>query len=279
MNYIQLEFELDDRFHEFFIAELTDLDFYGFEQFNNLLVAYIEAPRFNDTSREYIEQLITSFPGAKYKEKDQIEERNWNEVWEHSIQPQRIGSFLVKPTWSDEKALKNEILLEIDPKMAFGTGFHATTRLILKEMEKIDFQNKSVLDAGTGTGILAIASIKLGADKAVGFDEDPWSEENAHENALINGVADQVEIRFGSSDQIKENEKFDIILANINRNIILEWIPFFVNQTAKNGVILLTGLLDTDEEVIRNRLKDVSVNIFDLKQENEWILFHLKKRS
>ena len=279
MNYIQIEFELDDRFHELFIAELTDLDFYGFEQFDNQLVAYIEAPRFNDTSREFIEQLITSFPGAKYREKDQIEERNWNEVWEQTIQPQRIGQFLVKPTWYDEKALNNEILLEIDPKMAFGTGYHATTRLILKELEQIDFQNKSVLDAGTGTGILAIASIKLGADKAVGFDIDPWSEENAHENALINGVADQVEIRFGSTEQIRENEKFDIILANINRNIILELIPFFVNHTTENGVICLTGLLDVDEVEIRNRLQEVPVNILDLKHENEWILFHLKKRS
>ncbi len=279
MKYIQLEFELEDRFHELFIAELTDLDFYGFEQFDNLLVAYIEAPRFNDTSREFIEQLISSFPGAHYKEKDQIEEKNWNEVWEQTIQPQRIGSFLVKPTWSDEKALNHEILLEIDPKMAFGTGYHATTRLILKEMERIDFQNKSVLDAGTGTGILAIASVKLGADKAVGFDIDPWSKENAHENALINGVTDQVEIRYGSTEQIGEAEKFDIILANINRNIILEWIPFFVNHTSKNGVICLTGLLDTDESAIRDRLQDLPVNILDLKHENEWILFHLKKSS
>lgn len=278
MNYIQLEFHLEDRFHEQFIAELADLDFYGFEQFDDLLVATIEAPRFNDTSRELIEQLIGTVPGASVHERDHIEEKNWNEVWEQSIQPQRIGKFLVKPTWSDERAEANEILLEIDPKMAFGTGYHATTRLILKQMEQIDFKNKRVLDAGTGTGILAIASIKLGADHAIGFDIDPWSEENAVENALINGVSEQVEIRFGSSEQIGESEKFDIILANINRNIILEMIPFFVNRTKENGIICLTGLLDGDENTIRNHLKNEPVDVIDLQQENEWILFQLVKR-
>ncbi len=278
MNYIQILFELDDRYHEQMIAELAELDFYGFEQLENQLLAYIEAPRFSDTSREMIEQMILLIPNASMKEIGQIEEENWNQVWEQSIQPQRIDKFLVRPRWSGEVAQQDEILLEIDPKMAFGTGYHATTRLMLKQLDQIDFKNKTVLDAGTGTGILAIAAIKLGAKKAVGFDIDPWSKENAFENTLINGVEKSVDIRFGSTEQIKKDEKFDIILANINRNIILELIPFFVSKANENGTICLTGLLDVDEKSIRDSLVNEPVNIVDLQQENEWILFHLTKR-
>jgi len=277
MNFIQLDFDLPDHLHEHFIAELMDQDFYGFEQLGNKLIAYIEAPRYNDTTREFIEQMVALFPEVAFREMASIEEKNWNEVWEQTIQPQRIGPFLVKPTWSKEQAKSSEILLEIDPKMAFGTGYHETTRLILKQLSGIDFSEKVILDAGTGTGILAIASIKSGASRAVGFDVDPWSDVNARENAIINQVNDQVDIRLGGAEVIKETEIFDITLANINRNVILDLIPFFVKKTKLNGTILLTGLLDRDELMIREKLKDEPVDILDLRQEGEWILFQLKK--
>ena len=277
MNFIQLDFDLPDHLHEHFIAELMDQDFYGFEQLGNKLIAYIEAPRYNDTTREFIEQMVALFPEVAFREMASIEEKNWNEVWEQTIQPQRIGPFLVKPTWSKEQAKSSEILLEIDPKMAFGTGYHKTTRLMLKQLPGIDFSEKVILDAGTGTGILAIASIKSGASRAVGFDVDPWSDVNARENTIINQVNDQVDIRLGGAEVIKEAEIFDITLANINRNVILDLIPFFVKKTKQNGTILLTGLLDRDELMIREKLKDEPVDILDLRQEGEWILFQLKK--
>jgi ribosomal protein L11 methyltransferase len=278
MNYIKLVFRLKDRYQESFIAELMDMDFYGFEQFDDRLIAYVEKPRYNDSNRELIEQLIGVYPDARFIEMEDIEEQNWNEEWEKTIQPQFIGPFLVRPTWSDLQPPKGQILLEIDPKMAFGTGYHATTRLILSRMSLISFDGKKVMDAGTGTGILAIASVKLGAAKAIGFDVDKWSEVNATENALINGVNDHVEIRFGSTEQIKDDELFHVTLANINRNVILEIIPFLVQHTTSGGDICLTGLLDSDEEIIRENLKDHPVEIIDKTQEDEWILFHLKKK-
>tara|TARA_R100001143_G_C3361331_1_gene136740 strand:+ start:35207 stop:36049 length:843 start_codon:yes stop_codon:yes gene_type:complete len=277
MNYIQLEFNLPDHLHEQFIAELMDQDFYGFEQLDHKLIAFIESPRYSDTTREFIEQLVSMFPDVSFREIATIEEKNWNEVWEQTIQPQRIGAFLVKPTWSNEKAGISEILLEIDPKMAFGTGYHATTRLMLKQFAMIDFSDKTIMDAGTGTGILAIASVKSGASYAVGFDVDPWSDVNANENAIINLVSEQVDIRLGGAEVIKDSEFFDITLANINRNVILDLIPFFVKKTKTDGTLLLTGLLDRDELTIREKLKDEPVDILDLRQEGEWILFHLRK--
>lgn len=275
MNYIKLIFQIDDRYQEQFIAELMDLDFYGFEQEDHRLIAYVEKPRYNDSNREYIEQLIGIYPGAAFLETSDIAEQNWNQTWEESIEPQSIGKFLVRPTWSVAEPDSDQILLEIDPKMAFGTGYHATTRLILRQLSRINFKGMEVLDAGTGTGILAIAAVKLGAKSAVGFDLDPWSEKNALENAAQNGVENQVDIRFGGIEQIREGEMFDVSLANINRNVILELIPILVQHTRKGGNICLTGLLDTDEDVVRERLSAEPVDIIDLQQEDEWILFHL----
>ena len=277
MKYIRLELEVDESFHEQLIAELMDMDFYGFEQLDDKLIAYVEATRYNDTNREYIEQILLAFPGAAFKEINEIDEQNWNRVWEETIQPQRIGRFLVKPTWSAEQPSGDEILLEIDPKMSFGTGYHPTTRLMLRQLDHLKLKNAEVMDAGTGTGILAIAAIKLGARHAVGFDTDPLCQENAGENVLINEVSDKVDIRIGGIEQVRPGERFDCCLANINRNVILEIIPFLIQHTKTGGMICISGLLDSDEEIIREKLSSENVQIIDFQQEEEWILFQLEK--
>jgi ribosomal protein L11 methyltransferase len=277
MKYLKFSFNMPEHLQEYFIAELMDLDFYGFEQFDERMEAFVEISRFNDSHREYIEQLVSIFPDVSFSEVEEIEEQNWNQTWEHSIQAQRIGRFLVKPTWSSETAADNEILLEIDPKMSFGTGYHPTTRLILRELEKMPIKGKTVMDAGTGTGILAIAAIKLGATYAIGFDTDPWSKDNAFENTLINGVETRTEIRFGGIEQINPDQMFDISLANINRNVLLEIIPFLAAHTKTGGQICMSGLLYSDEEIIREKLSDEPVNILNVEREEEWILFRLEK--
>lgn len=277
MTYLKFLFIIPEHLQEYIIAELLDFDFYGFEQFDDRLEAYVERSRFNDTHREYIEQLVSLYPGVTFSEEKEIEEQNWNSTWEKSIKPQRIGNFLVKPTWSAEEPTEEEILLEIDPKMSFGTGYHATTRLILRELESMPMKGKNVMDAGTGTGILSIASVKLGAINVIGFDTDPWSQDNAYENTFLNGVQDKIEIRFGGIEQIRQDELFHITLANINRNVILEIIPFLTQQTKVGGQICITGLLDSDEEIIRKKLSEQPVHIISFEKEEEWILFRLEK--
>lgn len=277
MNYLRVEFELNPDLHELFIAELMDLDFYGFEQFDDKLVAYIEKQRFNDSNREYLEQLIAAYSGDSMIELEDVPDQNWNEAWEQTIQPQRIGKLLVKPTWSVEKPDDDEVLLEIDPKMSFGTGYHTTTRLMLQQIQKIDLKDKSVLDAGTGTGILAIAAIKLGAKNVLGFDVDRWSLENALENTFINKVDHCIEIRFGGIESIDEHEFFDLILANINRNVLVDILPVLVEHLNNNGVICLSGLLHTDEDIIRDRLLSQPVQVTDVEREEEWILMQIQK--
>ncbi|MDR9367355.1 MAG: 50S ribosomal protein L11 methyltransferase [Balneolaceae bacterium] len=278
MNYLRVEFELSEDLHELFIAELMDMDFYGFEQFDDKLVAYIEKQRFNDSNREYLEQLVAAYSGDSIMEFEDIPEQNWNQSWEQTIQPQRIGKFLVKPTWSTERPVDDEIVLEVDPKMSFGTGYHTTTRLVLKQIQGMDLKDKVILDAGTGTGILAIAAIKLGARKAIGFDIDSWSRDNAHENSFLNKVNDSFEVRFGGIETIDDHELFDLILANINRNVLIEILPDLVNHlNHDDGMICLSGLLHTDEDAIRDRLYEMPVQVSDVEREEEWILMEIQK--
>jgi len=277
MNYLRVEFELSEDLHELFIAELMDMDFYGFEQFDDKLVAYIDKQRFNDSNREYLEQLVAAYSGDSIMEFEDIPEQNWNQSWEQTIQPQRIGKFLVKPTWSTERPADDEIVLEIDPKMSFGTGYHTTTRLILKQIQGMDLKDKVILDAGTGTGILAIAAIKLGAGKAIGFDIDSWSRDNAHENSFLNKVNDNFEVRFGGIETIDDHELFDLILANINRNVLIDILPDLVNHLNNDGLICLSGLLYTDEDAFRDRLYELPVQVSDVKREEEWILMEILK--
>ena len=278
MNYLKFIFTLPDDLQEFIIAELLDLDFYGFEQLDGELIAYVEKPRFNDSHREEIEEMLLRHPGCSFREVDEIEEENWNEKWEQTIQPQQVGQFLVKPTWSDALPQGDSILLEIDPKMAFGTSYHETTRLALRQLSEISFKGKRVMDAGTGTGILAIAAVKLGAAHVTGFDIDPWSQKNAMANIYLNQVHERVDIRSGSIETIRDGESFDVVLANINRNVILELLSFLIGRTNSQGEMLLTGLLHSDEEVIRQALSDYPVTISSQQAEGEWILLHLRKQ-
>ena len=277
MNYLKLILEVSDDHQEYLIAELMDMDFYGFEQHDDRLIAYVEKPRFNDTNREVIEQMVASLPGASFVELSDLAEENWNATWEESIQPQTIGSFFVRPTWSVEQPPKGKTVLEIDPKMSFGTGYHATTRLMLHQIDRLNCEGKRVLDAGTGTGILAIAACKKGASRVIGFDFDPWSERNANENALINDVGSRLEIRLGGFEQVEEEEPFDLVLANINRNVILEFLGDMIQKLTADGVLSLSGLLSTDEERLREELEKYPVQITGLEREEEWMMLQIEK--
>ena len=276
MNYLKLVVDVPEDTQEYVIAELMEMDFYGFEQFDNRLIAYVEKPRFNDSNREIIEQIIAALPGAEFVEFSDLAEKNWNETWEASIRPQSIGDFFVRPTWSVKQPGDEQILLEIDPKMSFGTGYHATTRLMLRQLSSLQIKGNRVLDAGTGTGILAIAACKLGASSAIGFDYDPWCETNATENAAINDIDSRLSIRLGGFETVESEEPFDIILANINRNVILEFLDQMISLLDTNGILCLSGLLQTDEETVLRHLEKYPVEITDKQTEEEWMLMQIE---
>jgi len=278
MEFIKLVIDIDDDYQETLIAELDELDFEGFEQLDNRLIAYIPQARFNDVSRERIEQLLAAFPGDGIVHSEElVADRNWNEAWEATIQAQQIGRFFVKPTWSNETAQEGAIELLIDPKMAFGTGYHETTRLMLRALPDVIADDDRVLDAGTGTGILAIAAVKLGAAKAFGFDTDEWSYLNARENTLLNDTGDAVTLMEGSIETVPGQAEYDAVLANINRNVIVELLPALAGHLKTGGYLLLSGLLEGDREFIERQAALQAMEQLLVTQENEWICLLYRK--
>ena len=176
---------------EHLIGLLSQLGFEGFWEDEGTLRGYISGHRWRPDLQEEIEKLLLlvmrpgsmTRPGLTVRT---IEDRNWNEEWERTIRPIRVSDrIVIRPTWQEYRAAPGEIVLIIDPKMSFGTGYHETTRLTLRLMETHLRPGATVLDVGTGTGILAVAAIRLGASHAVATDIDEWSAENARENALI----------------------------------------------------------------------------------------------
>jgi len=277
MDYIRLHIKLSDDFHELMIAELFELDFEGFEQEDNLLIASIAANQFDDVKREEIQRNIHHFEDAELVKEEFISPQNWNEKWEQSIEPQSIGDFYVRPTWGETLPTgSNLIELLIDPKMAFGTGYHATTRLILSWIPEFIKKGDKVLDAGTGTGILGIATLKLGAESVFGFDIDEWSEDNCKENVALNGVQN-FEVKLGSLEVIPSNNIYDTILANINRNALIELLPGLLKHLKKDGSLLLSGLLEADESTMLELESLKELKHLETRQNGEWIAILFKK--
>lgn len=267
---IELTIYVGDDLQEYLIAELADEDFEAFEQEDDRLKACIPAPRWSDVKREHVEQWLAAQGIATPIEERVVSPQNWNQQWEETIRPISVGAFLIKPTWAELPAAHaDQILLEIDPKMSFGTGYHESTRLVLRFLPDVVRAGDRVLDAGTGTGILAVAAVKLGAASAVAFDIDEWAIQNAVENFYLNGVADRVTFRPGSIEVVPE-AGFDLVLANINLNVVLGFMPAFAGRLRTGGRLVLAGLLRQDRARV---LEEAARHGFTLAQEateNEW---------
>lgn len=198
-------------------------------------------------------------------------EKNWNEEWEKSREIIHINErIVIKPTFKEYLQQKNEIVITLDPKMSFGTGDHPTTKICLLQLEKFIKPGMFILDAGSGTAILSIAAIKLGAKKVIAFDIDDWSFENGKENVKLNNVEDSVEIRKCELGEVDENN-FDMIIANIQKNILLELAAGFKSRLKTGGIILLSGLLEMDKEYISDKYKSIGLSEIDYLKLDEWI--------
>jgi len=278
MRILSITIHVTENYKEILISELADIGFHGFEEISENLVAYIGLQKFKPEIQQEIENLLKKYPGENYIfSKKEITGENWNKAWETCIQPQVIGDFIITPTWEEEPAEEDKITILIDPKMSFGTGYHATTRLMLKALSGIVTQGDKVLDVGTGTGILCIAAIKLGADTATGVDIDEWSYQNALENIGLNGVADQITIKHGSIETVPEDQRYPVILANINRNVINELAGNIHKRLSSNGKLLLSGLLKQDMAAIKKQPWYKKMTLEQQWYENEWMALLLRK--
>lgn len=275
-HYTELNVIADETLSEHLIALFSQLGFEGFWQDGTVLRCYIQTERWSDEMMGEIERIAKTvhrssnspFPTFSVQT---IEEKNWNAEWEKTIQPIRVTDrIVITPTWNKYQPTHDELVLTIDPKMSFGTGYHETTRLVLKLMEKYVHDGMRLLDVGTGTGVLAIAAIKLGAASAVGVDNDQWSYENARENVQLNHVEEKVEIFLGELSSVP-SQRFDMIVANIQRNVIEPLLPAMKAKLKPNGVMILSGLLNVDEVPMKQAIADCGLVITDLLRENEWI--------
>ena len=200
-----------------------------------------------------------------------IDPKNWNAEWEKTITPIKVTDrIVITPTWHPYNASPGQIVLTIDPKMSFGTGYHETTRLVLRLMEHHVRPGTTVLDVGTGTGVLAIAGLKLGAVSAVGVDVDEWSYDNSLENAKLNGVEEQVTFLHGDLTAVPP-ATFGLIVANIQLNVIVPLLPEMRDRLTPEGTLILSGLLLQDREQILNALDRSTFHLLEEMQENEWI--------
>ena len=200
-----------------------------------------------------------------------IVEKNWNEEWEKSREVVRVSDkIIIKPTFKEYEASENEIVLTLDPKMSFGTGDHQTTKICLMFIEKYLKPGIKVLDAGSGTAILGIAAAKLGAKNVIAFDIDEWCFENGIENTKLNDVSDKVEIRKSELKDIPEKD-FDMIIANIQKNILLDLAEGFKTRIKQNGILILSGLLEMDRETIVSKYSEAGFKEIDFIQMDDWI--------
>jgi ribosomal protein L11 methyltransferase len=259
-SFVEVSVLTDQALSERLVGIMSQLGFEGFWEDTPALKCYISSDRWSPAMMREIESIAnlvarSSASVAPKISARTLQDQNWNEEWEKTIQPIRVGErIVIAPTWHEYQALPGQIVLTIDPKMSFGTGHHESTRLILKLLEKHLRRAKRVLDIGTGTGILAIAAVKLGAASAVAVDNDEWSYNNARENIRLNRVEGRVSIIYGEIASVPPSA-FDVVLANIQRDVIEEILGEIKDRLAPGGIVLLSGLLADDREAILKGLR------------------------
>ena len=278
-RYIQISITTrDSEESDIFVARLSQAGFEGFEEEPGKLHAFIPETFYDASLTEGIIREIKGVadPYHTYFNIQWIEPRNWNEDWEKNFDPVVVDEFCAIRADFHKPITEVQYDLIITPKMSFGTGHHATTYMMVSAMRKLDFRDKSVLDFGTGTGVLAILARKMGASTVLALDSDDWSIENALENLALNGCPD---IEIEKTDNLDGKERFDFILANLNLRVILDNMKNFQQHLTHSGVLMGSGVLESDEEKIRNSAASHGFMMERVMTRDNWICFCLKTKA
>ena len=275
MYHTRLSITCDADYAEILMAEIAETGFDTFMETETGIEAYAEEDKFNKAN------LLTIL--ERYKQQsnlnwhfDTIEKKNWNEEWEKNYEPVIVNDTCIIRASFHQSDKKYPYDIIITPKMSFGTGHHATTHLMIKHQLDINHQNKLVMDAGCGTAVLAVMAAKRGAKFADAFDIDAWSIENGRENAEMNSCSN-IRIRQGKISDLKFEEPFDIILANINKNILLMEMPYYGTYLKKDGLLLLSGFYEQDIADIDNRAKGENFVLQHIHTLETWAAVLFKK--
>ena len=271
MNYTELHITCSNELKDILIAELDYIQADTIsETENGLLASFLE----DIFSEEEVKNLSTNY-GFQYSF-NAAEKKNWNEEWEKNYPSLIVENCSIRASFHP-KPVGVDYDIVINPKMSFGTGHHETTSLMIAKLLNLDLKNQTVLDMGTGTGILAILAEMKGANHIIGIDIDDWSVENSIENVALNNCK-FIKIFKGDVQKLNEFGNFELIIANINRNILLEDMEYYNNHLAKNGKILFSGFYTQDIPFIEEKAISLGLEKAELLQKNNWVLLEFIKK-
>jgi len=270
-----LSFICDEITTDILIAELSNIGFDSFLINDNGFEASVSLSDFNE---KLLIEIVNSysFLGPVKYHSEVIPEENWNVEWEKNFPPMIFNDQCAVRASFHKLDQKYPIELIINPKMSFGTGHHETTHLMIQSQLNTDHKNKSVLDVGCGTGILSILAEKLGAEKITGLDVDHWAFENAMENISLNHC-NNIEIIEGDIGKISKHFNYDIILANINLNVIIEELKSYYKILSPGGLMILSGFLLSDQEKLLKCAKSLNLILIEKNFRNKWLSLIVKK--
>ena len=275
-QYISLQFHVPEEHQDLLIALISELPFSGIEQSMDLISILFNQNDYDEQYVQLISDLCTHHSiDCIHRATEYIQDQNWNKDWEDSLEPIFVNERIaITPTWKLHE-VHHPLTIVINPQMAFGTGYHPTTRMVCKELEDWVYPNSNWIDAGCGSGVLAILTAKLGAHSVFAFDNDEWSVQNAKDNALLNEVEHIVVSR---EDIFHVSlESVDGIAANMYRNLILPNLPKFYDALCNSkGVLILSGILAIDaDEIIRSAITYGFKHIKTM-QEQDWVAITLR---
>ncbi len=273
-TYLEFDFKISPLkpWDEILMATLIELNFDSFTENDQGILAYIPKGLFEQSALDAHFLMAHSEVKISYTYSE-MPNINWNEEWEKNFDPIEVADkVLIRAEFHESKPGMHEIVIQ--PKMSFGTGHHPTTHLMIQQMLSMDFEGKSVLDMGCGTSVLAIFAKQKGAKHVAAIDIDEWSVENSIENAQRNSV--ELEISQGTAENLGK-ETFDIILANINRNILISDIPTYSSVLNPKGLLLLSGLCFFDVSDILEVCEVSGLTLLEKEQREEWMTLRLEK--
>lgn len=283
MNYYELKFTYDSPIETTIIsdvlaAELGEIGFESFTESEDGLLAYVSDSLYNVKT---LQDKLAEFPlenVAIHYTTEEVEGKDWNEEWEKNyFKPIRIGSDCIIRASFHEPEPGYTYNIIIDPKMAFGTGNHETTFLMISEMLKLDLEGKDLLDMGCGTAVLAILAKMKKAGKVAGIDIDEWAYNNALENTRLNDAED-IQIVLGGAEQIQAFGAFDIVFANINRNILLNDIKHYADCMKPGALLFMSGFYTEDIPAIQAEIETNGLNFISYTERNNWVAVRAEKQ-
>lgn len=277
MNYTELSLTVSTDYADILTAELAELGFESFVETDEGLNAYIPEPDFDADALRNLIARYTDQTTIVYQITS-LEKRNWNAEWEQSYQPIEVANLVRVRASFHEPDERYTYDLIVNPKMSFGTGHHETTAMMLEHQLSIDHTGKGVLDVGSGTGILAILAARMGAADVLAFDIEEWAVENAIENAALNGCP-QIRVFQGTIADVDPGSRFDVVLANINRNVLLAEIPTYTSLMREGAYLLVSGFYEHDAIDIERKANETGLTSIRGMTMNQWTALVFQKQG